>query len=69
MCGCPLCTAPTGDLAHNPHMCPDWESNWQPFGFQAITQSTEPHQPGLLSYFLRVLNVGEMKKLHNNRVF
>ena len=24
--------APTGDLAHNPGMCPDWELNWQPFG-------------------------------------
>ena len=23
---------PTGDLAHNPGMCPDWESNWQLFG-------------------------------------
>ena len=23
---------PTGYLAHNPGMCPDWESNWQPFG-------------------------------------
>ena len=21
---------PTGDLARNPGMCPDWESNWQP---------------------------------------
>ena len=20
--------APTGDLAHNQVMCPDWESNW-----------------------------------------
>ena len=19
---------PTGNLAHNPGMCPDWESNW-----------------------------------------
>ena len=27
-------------------MCPDWESNQQPFGSQAGTQSTEPHQPG-----------------------
>ena len=26
---------PTGDLAHNPGICPDWESNWQPFGLQA----------------------------------
>ena len=36
----------TGDLAHNPGMCPDWESNQQPFGSQAGAQSTEPHQPG-----------------------
>ena len=41
-------TYPTGDLAHNPCMCPDWESNRQPFSFQAGTQSTEPYQPGLL---------------------
>ena len=26
--------APSGDLAHNPGMCPDWESNWVPFGLQ-----------------------------------
>ena len=36
---------PTGDLAHNPGIHPDWESNWQPFGLQARTQSTDPHQP------------------------
>ena len=36
---------PTGDLAGSPGMCPDWESNLQPFGLQAGTQSTEPHQP------------------------
>ena len=40
--------APTGDLACSPGMCPDWESNQQPFGLQAGAQSTEPHQPGLL---------------------
>ena len=28
--------APTGDLACNPGMCPDWESNWQPFGLQPM---------------------------------
>ena len=27
--------APTGDLAHNPGMCPDWESHGWPFGWQA----------------------------------
>ena len=37
---------PTGDLAGNPGMCPDWKSNCQPFGLQASTQSAEPHQPG-----------------------
>ena len=30
-----LLSAPTGDLAHNPGMCPDWESNLRPFGLQA----------------------------------
>ena len=37
---------PTGDLTHNPGMCPDWESNRWSFGSQACTQSTEWHQPG-----------------------
>ena len=39
-------TPPTGDLARNPGMCPDWESNRQPFGSQASTQSTELHHLG-----------------------
>ena len=39
-------TLPTVDLAHNPGMHPDWESNWWPFGLQAGAQSTESHQPG-----------------------
>ena len=43
---------PTGDLAHNPGMCPDQESNWQLLDSQAGTQSTEPQQPGLkLDFF------------------
>ena len=40
------CVPPTGDLAHNPGICPNWELNWQPFHLQASTESTEPHQPG-----------------------
>ena len=42
-------TPPTGDPASNPGMYPDWDWDWhrQPFGLQACTQSTEPHQPGL----------------------
>ena len=43
---------PAGDLAHNPDMCPDRESNWQPFGSQASTHSTEPHQPRQCTYSL-----------------
>ena len=39
---------PTGDPACNSGMCPDWESNQQPFGLQAGTQSTELYQPGNL---------------------
>ena len=42
---------PTGDLAHNPGTCPDWESNQQPSASQAGAQSTEPHQPGLQFHF------------------
>ena len=38
---------PAGDLARNPGMRPDWESNQWPFCSQASTLSTEPHQPGL----------------------
>ena len=44
-------TPPTGDLACNPGMCPDWELNQRPFDSKAGTQSTEPHQPGLHSIF------------------
>ena len=40
-------TLPTGDLTHNPGMCPDWELNQQPFSSQSSIQSTELHQPGL----------------------
>ena len=42
---------PTGDMAHNPGMCPDWELNWRPSGSQASAQCTEPHQPGGISFF------------------
>ena len=46
------CVPPTGDLACNPGMCPDWESNRRPFGSQAGSQSTEPPQPGPFIFFL-----------------
>ena len=45
------CTPPSGDLACNPGMCPDWESNQWPYGSQADTQFTEQHQPGQSTKF------------------
>ena len=45
---------PTGDLAWNPGMCPDWELNQQPFGSQAGAQSIESHQLGLFWFCLFV---------------
>ena len=37
-------TPQTGEPAHNPRMCPDWESNLQPSSSQAGTQPTQPGQ-------------------------
>ena len=52
----PLTWLPTGALAHNPGLCPDWESNQWPFGSQAGTQSTQPHQPGWLWTLVKSVN-------------
>ena len=41
------CTPPTGDLAQNPGMCPDWESNGFPLGLWDNAQPTEPQQSGM----------------------
>ena len=46
VCGC-LSPASYWGLGQNTGMCPGWESNQQPFGLQASTRSTEPHQPRL----------------------
>ena len=43
---------PIEDLTHNRGMCPDWGLNHRPFGSQAHTQSTEPHQPRLFFKFI-----------------
>ena len=37
---------PTGDLARNPDMCPEWEWNRPSFDSKVHTQSTQSHQPG-----------------------
>ena len=52
----PFTCPPTEDLACNPGICPDWELNQRPFGSQASTQSTEPHQPELFVFLIYFLN-------------
>ena len=52
---------PTGDLADNPGMCPDWESNRTLFGLQAYAQSTEQHQPGWELLFLNESGQGSAR--------
>ena len=47
MYGC-LLHAPYWGPGSKPRHMTDWELNWQPFSSQEGTQSTEPHQPGLL---------------------
>ena len=50
------CAAPTRDPPHNSGMCPDWDLNRRPFGSQAVTPSSEPHQPGLNSFIMLTFN-------------
>ena len=47
---------PTGDVACNPGMCPDWESNKQPSASQVHAQPTELPQPGLINILLNGIN-------------
>ena len=54
----PVMHPPTGDQAHNPGMCPDW--NWWPFSSQASTQSSEPHQPGPIILLTVTLPMGKL---------
>ena len=55
-------TTPIVDLAHNPGMCPDWESNQQPFGSQACVPSTELHKPEWSNDFQQVCKDHSMRK-------
>ena len=48
-------TAPTGDLAHSPGMCPDWELNWRPFGSQPALSPLSYTSQGLYcNKFLKI---------------
>ena len=54
---------PTGDLAHNLGMCPDWESNLWLFASQAGTQPTEPHKQGQGGHFILLFRKAEKQFL------
>ena len=47
--------APTGDLACNPGMCPDWELNQRLFGSQPALNPLSLYQPGLLLSCFKVV--------------
>ena len=51
---------PIGNLACNPGVCPDRESNWQPCRSQASAQSTDPHQPGCF-LFLKIVFIDSIQ--------
>ena len=44
-------TFPTGDLAVNPGMCPELESNWWPFGSQPMLNPLSYTSQGSICYF------------------
>ena len=44
---------PSGNLASDPSMCPNWELNWRLFSSQAGTQPTDSHQLGHAIFFLK----------------
>ena len=41
----PLCAC-NGNRTHNLGMCPDWESNPEPFSYGMMLQPAQPHRPG-----------------------
>ena len=53
------CTPPTGDLARNPGMCPDWESNSDPLVHRPVINPLGLTSQGktifFLIYFLKLL--------------
>ena len=48
--------APTGDLAHNPGLCPDWELNWQHSGSPLALNPQSYTSQGLALHFHTLLS-------------
>ena len=53
---------PTGNLACNPGLCPDWESNQQPFGSQPTLNTLNYTSQGLKMIFLCYMYLPQLKK-------
>ena len=47
------CTPPTEDLACNPGMCPDWESNWWPFSLQTTLNPLSHTSQGFHGFLMK----------------
>ena len=60
--GC-LLPSPAGDLACNPRMWPDQESNQRPFRLQDGVQSTELQQSGLFPFLVKFIFIGQKARL------
>ena len=50
-------TSLTGDLAHNPGMCPDWKSNQWPFGSLPALNPLSHSSQGALLNFLKICSI------------
>ena len=63
------CVPPTGDLAHNPGMFPDWELNQRPFGSQPVLNPLSYTSQGCYGKFLthrsRAYNNNESSCIHH----
>ena len=45
------CVPRTGDLAHNPGMCPDWEVNLQPLGLHLALSPLSHTSQDYMAFF------------------
>ena len=65
------CTPHAEDLACNPGMCPDWESNQQPYGFQSALKPLSYTSQGPLSFVvsLKLLYREDFKTRENELVY
>ena len=61
----PLAYPAPGNLACNSGVCPDWESNQEPFGWQAGAQSLRHTSQGFLKWDLAQLLQWKALQEHN----